>query len=102
VKCCKPEIETPWGLAHRGSKMKKIALMAALAMIVAIPAEAATKKKGAKKPAAAAAKVDPNDAGRRLVRDSLPSLYPAPIKFIMFHGQKEAAAKPAKKGKKKK
>jgi PBP1b-binding outer membrane lipoprotein LpoB len=73
--------------------MKKIALMAALAMIVAIPAEAATKKKGAKKPAAAAAKVDPN---------SLPSLYPAPIKFIMFHGQKEAAAKPAKKGKKKK
>lgn len=74
--------------------MKKFALMALLAMAVAIPAEAATKKK-AKAPA------DPNEAGRRLVMDSLPSLYPAPVKFIMFHGQKQAAAKPAKKAKKK-
>lgn len=80
--------------------MKKIALMAALAMIVAIPAEAATKKKGKSMKKAAAAQVSPNDAGRRLVMDALPSLYPAPVKFVMYHGQKQAAAKPAKKGKK--
>ncbi|MBM3527990.1 MAG: hypothetical protein FJX62_07855 [Alphaproteobacteria bacterium] len=82
--------------------MKKIALMAALAALVAIPAEAATKKKAKAAKKAATAQVSPNDAGRRLVMDSLPSLYPAPIKFVMYHGQKQAAAKPAKKAKKKK
>jgi hypothetical protein len=70
---------------NRGIQMKKIALMVLVGLIAATPAGAASKKKAKKMHAAAAAQpVNPNDAGFRLVRDSLPSLMPTALKVIYF------------------
>jgi hypothetical protein len=69
--------------------MKKIALLVLLAMVAAVPAQAAAKKKAAKPPA------NPNEAGWRLIRDSLPMFIPTPVKIIYYHQQKQD-----KKGKK--
>jgi hypothetical protein len=63
----------------------KIAFGILIALIAASPAAAAKKSKkmvAAEPPAATAA--NPNDAGWRFVRDSLPIYYPTAVKAIIY------------------
>ena len=63
--------------------MKKIALGVLIALIAASPAVAAkkTKKQTQAQQAAAA---NPNDAGFRFVRDSIPIYLPTAVKVFMY------------------
>jgi hypothetical protein len=64
--------------------MKKIAFGILIALVAASPAAAAKKSKkmvAAEPPAAAA---NPNEAGWRFVRDSLPIYYPTAVKAVIY------------------
>jgi hypothetical protein len=61
--------------------MKKIAFGILIALIAASPAAA---KKKAKKVVAEPTVFERNEAGFRLVRDSLPVYYPSVVKMMMY------------------
>lgn len=86
--------------ADTGDDMRTGALWLALLMTALLPstADAAKAKRGKAKPAAVAAAVDPNEAGRRVLMDGLPLVMPSAVMLYMLH-QKEMEAKAAAAGK---